>query len=122
MKTIIVIVFCLLLNTLTSSAKDFHLVARYVYDDSTTWTNRETVFILLLPDNQPVVFKTFDSNDMKRVISDGLPSGSGLYFDYDMNLTLGPNPLLKIPTETQMKRFIAFCKKKGITLKFSSGV
>ena len=122
MKTMSVIVLCLLLNTLAALARDIHLVARYVHDDSTAWTNRETVFVLLLPDNYPVVFKTFDSKDMERVISDELPSGSDLYFDYDMNLTLGPNPQLKIPTEAQIQRFTVFCKKKGITLRFSPGV
>ena len=55
MKTIIVIVFYLLLNTLASSAKDFHLVARYVYDDSTTWTNHEMVFVLLSSNDQLAV-------------------------------------------------------------------
>jgi hypothetical protein len=80
------------------------------------------VFVLLSSNDQ-LVFKNFDSKDMERVISDSLPSGSGLYFDRVMDLTrsLEPDPSSIIPTEAQIQKFTAFCKKKGITLKFRVG-
>ena len=116
MKTITLIILVVTLNAMTVLAgdyhvldKDVHLVVREIADVSAT--EASPLYVLLLPDHNPVIFKTFDSRDMEGVIQNGLASGSILHFD--------PDPLLKRPTDAQIQSLTDCCKKLGITLVVS---
>ena len=104
MKTITLILLFLALNTAVVLAKDYKLVARAVYDSPAT--NSSTVYVLLLPDDNPVVFQTFDSKAMESVIRQCVPSGSVLYIIIDRQM--------KGPTEAQGQALRDYCKKIGI--------
>ena len=108
------------LNAAVVSAKDYpvldkdvHLVVRDIADGSAS--ERSPLYVLLLPDHNPVIFKTFDSKDMERVIGHCLASGSILHYD--------PNPDIEVPTRRptreQMQSLTDFCKKKGISFVVS---
>jgi hypothetical protein len=110
MKTITLIFLCLTLTTAAGLAEDYHLVVRQVFDGSAA--ERSPLYVLLLPNHNPVIFKTFDSKDMENVIGSCLLSGSVLRYD--------PNPDIEIPTgrptEAQIQSLADYCKKKGISL------
>jgi hypothetical protein len=113
MKTITLIILVVTLNAMAVLARDYpvldkdvHLVVREIADGSAA--EASPLYVLLLPDHNPVIFKTFDSKDMEGVIRAGLASGSILHFD--------PDPLLKRPTDAQIQSLTDYCKKIGITL------
>jgi len=87
--------------------KDVHLMVRVINDVSADDASEFPVYILLLPHN-PVIFKTFDSKDMERVIRDCLAPGSVLYFN--------GTPGIVRPTDAQVLSLKDFCKSVGITL------
>lgn len=121
MQKVILILFSLTLTTAATLAKDYpvldkdvHLVVRAVADGSAG--EHSPFYVLLLPDHNPVIFKTFDSKDMERVIGNCLTAGSILHYD--------PNPDIEIPTgvptSAQIQSLTDFCKKKGISLVVST--
>ena len=116
MKTITLILLIVTLNAVVVLAKDYpvldkdvHLVVRAIADGSAG--EGSPLYVLLLPDHNPVIFKTFDSRDMERVIGDCLAPGSVLHYD--------PNPDIEIPTgrptSAQIQALKDYCKKKGIS-------
>ena len=120
MKTITLIILVVTLNAMAVLARDYpvldkdvHLVVREIADGSAA--EASPIYVLLLPDHNPVIFKTFDSKDMERVIRDCLASGSVLHYD--------PNPDIEVPTgrptSAQMQALKDFCKKLGITFVVS---
>ena len=113
MKTITLILLCITLTTAAAWAKDYpvldkdvHLAVREIFDGSAA--ERSPLYVLLLPDHNPVIFKTFDSKDMERVIRDCLAPGSVLYFN--------GTPGIVRPTDAQVLSLKDFCKSVGITL------
>ena len=117
MKTITLIFLVVILNSMAVLARDYpildkdvHLAVRAVLDGSAS--ERSPLYVLLLPDHNPVIFKTFDSKDMERVIGHCLAPGSVLHYD--------PNPDIELPTgrptNAQIQALTDYCKKKGITL------
>ena len=100
--------------TTIARAADFHMVQAQIHDGP---ADSPVVYVLLLTNNNPVVFKTFDSQGMEQTIS-GLvkggfiPVGSVLHFD--------PKPDLERPSEERIKALDAFCKKQGIKLEVAS--
>jgi len=119
MKTITLILLVVTLNAMAVLAndypvldKDVHLVVRKIADGS---AEESPLYVLLLPNHNPVIFKTFDSKDMERIIGDCLASGSVLHYD--------PNPDIEIPTgrptKAQIQALTDYCKKKGISLVVS---
>ncbi len=122
-KKIILILFGLTLTTAATLAKDYpvldkdvHLVVRAIADGSAG--EHSPFYVLLLPDHNPVIFKTFDSKDMERVIGTCLAAGSILHYD--------PNPDIEtptgVPTSAQIQLLTDFCKKKGISLVVSTAL
>jgi hypothetical protein len=120
MKKTILAVFCLILTAAVGFAKDYpvldkdvHMAVRAIADGSAA--EASPIYVLLLPDHNPVIFKTFDSKDMERVIRDCLASGSVLHYD--------PNPDIEVPTgrptSAQIQALKDFCKKLGITFVVS---
>jgi hypothetical protein len=116
MKTVTSILLILALNSVVALAgdypvldKDVHLVVRDIADGAAG--DHSPLYVLLLPDHNPVIFKTFDSPDMERVIGACLASGSVLHYD--------PNPDIEVPTgrptSTQIEALRSYCKKKGIS-------
>ena len=63
MKTIALVLLVLTLNIVDVFAKDFHLVARQFFGSSST----NSIYVLILADDNPVVFQTFHEADTKRV-------------------------------------------------------
>jgi hypothetical protein len=120
MKKIIHVLFCLTLTAAAGLAKDYpvldkdvHMAVRAIADGSAA--EASPIYVLLLPDHNPVIFKTFDSKGMERVIRDCLASGSVLHYD--------PNPDIEVPTgrptSAQLQELKDFCKKLGITFVVS---
>jgi hypothetical protein len=120
MKKTILAVLCLTLTVAVGLAKDYpvldkdvHMAVRALADGSAA--EASPIYVLLLPNHNPVIFKTFDSKDMERVIRDSLASGSVLHYD--------PNPDIEIPTghptSAQIQALRDFCKKLGITFVVS---
>ncbi len=109
MKILTLILLCLTLKTAVVRAEDFHLVQTQVQDASAPGVPVEslTVYVLILPDHRPQVFKTFDSKPMEETIGN-LPRGSVLHYD--------GNALMASPPEAQIKALTAYCKRKGISL------
>jgi hypothetical protein len=121
MKKIILVVFCITLIAAAGLAKDYpvldkdvHLAVRDIADGSAA--DSSPFYVLLLPDHNPVIFKTFDSKDMERVIGHCLASGSVLHYD--------PNPDIEIPTgrptSAQIQALTDYCKKQGISFTVSA--
>lgn len=116
MKTITLILLIAALNAVVVSAKDYpvldkdvHLVVRDIADGAAG--EHSPFYVLLLPDNNPVIFETFDSKDMEGVIGTCLASGSVVHFD--------PDPVIGHPTRAQIQGLTDYCKKKGIRLVVS---
>jgi len=109
MKTFTLILSCLTLNAAVVRADDFHLVQTQVQDASAPGVPVEslTVYVLILPEHRPQVFKTFDSKPMEETILN-LSRGSRLHYD--------GNALMTSPPVTQIQALTAYCKKKGISL------
>jgi hypothetical protein len=116
MKKTILAVLCLTLTAAVGLAKDYpvldkdvHMAVRVIADGSAA--EASPIYVLLLPDHNPVIFKTFDSKDMERVIRDCLSSGSVLHYD--------PNPDIETPTgrptSAQIQALTDYCKKQGIS-------
>jgi hypothetical protein len=120
MKKTILAVLCLTLTAAVGLAKDYpvldkdvHLVVRSIADGSAA--EASPIYVLLLPDHNPVIFKTFDSKDMEQVIRACLASGSVLHYD--------PNPDIEVPTgsptRAQIQALKDYCNKLGITFLVS---
>jgi hypothetical protein len=122
MKKIILVLFCLILTTAATFAKDYHLVATQLRDapDSGTPAKFPVVYVLLAPDMtgqlNPMVYKTFDSKHMELDISALIRSGiiaPGSVLNFD------PSPILKRPTDAEIQSLTDHCKKLGISLVVS---
>ena len=122
MKTITLILLCITLTTAAAWAKDYHLVTTQLRGAPASGTPAEfpVVYVLLVPDENgginPLVYKTFGSEDMKldirNLIRHGdIAPGSVLHFD--------PKPDLERPPEAQIQGLQDFCRKLGITLVVS---
>jgi hypothetical protein len=122
MKKLILILFCLALTTAATWAKDYHLVATQLRGAPASGTPAEfpVVYVLLLSHEtgwiQPLVYTTFDSQDMeldiRNLVQHGdIAPGSVLHFD--------PQPDLTRPTDAQIQSLTDYCKKLGLTLVIS---
>ncbi len=96
MNTMTLILLFVTLNAVVVLAKDYpvldkdvHLVVRDIADGSAG--EHSPFYVLLLPDHNPVIFKTFDSRDMERVIGDCLASGSALHYDRNPDMKSRPD-------------------------------
>ncbi len=116
MKTIMLVLFCVMLIAAAASGKDYYLVTTQLHGAPVAGTPDQlpVVYVLLLPDEKgvihPSVFTTFDSKDMEYGIRNIAP-GSILYFN--------PTPVLERPSAAQIQALADFCKKLGINLVVS---
>jgi hypothetical protein len=101
----------LLYLTLTATigwAADYHLVQSQIIDGVAPGAPLEslTVYVLIRPDTNPLVFKTFDSKLMEQAISN-LPRESILHYE--------GSGLMPQPAEAQFQSIKACCQKKNIS-------
>jgi hypothetical protein len=121
MKKIILVLFCLILTTAATLAKDYHLVTTQlrVSPASGTPAKFPVVYVLLFSNEVgwpvPLVYTEFDSKDMeldiRTLVGHGIAPGSVLHFD--------PSPDLERPTDAKIQSLTDYCKKLGITLVVS---
>jgi hypothetical protein len=122
MKKIILILFCLILTTAATLAKDYHLMTTQLRGAPPSGKPAKflVVYVLLFSNENgfpvPLVYTKFDSEDMRldirNLVGHGIAPGSVLHFD--------PTPDLERPTDAQIQSLTDYCKKLGITLVVSS--
>ncbi|HZF01972.1 MAG TPA: hypothetical protein VE344_08765 [Methylomirabilota bacterium] len=109
MKTIILILFCLTLNTVVVWAEDYHLVQSQIVDEVPLHgsVDSATVYVLDCHDQRLYAFRVFDSHPMEEIIKH-FPRGSVLHYD--------GSAMLASPSPKQIQALMDFCKTKGISL------
>jgi len=128
MKTILLILIYLTLNTMIACAEDVHLVET-LYDDAYIMNGKPSespVYVLLMPAYpggndyvEPEVFRTFDVKAIERsidfMVSQGIMTkGSILHFD--------PSPVLPRPSRADLSALTDYCKKIGINVVVAATV
>jgi len=123
MKTIPLILFCFALNTAIVWGKDFHLTQTELHGADTDKPSESPIYVVLVPRKDdptggvyPVVYKSFDSQQLGRLIlgllkEKTLTSGDRLYLDF--------SPVMAHPPKSEIEALTVYCKKMGITVVFS---
>jgi hypothetical protein len=127
MKTMILVLIGIALNTTVARCDDVHLLETAMYGDvlvprAEPATN--SIYVLLLPLHDggavhvnPVVLRTFDAKAIEQILGGAvnlgyLPRGSVLHID--------PSPEMKFPPQDQIKALTDYCKKIGMTVELSA--
>jgi hypothetical protein len=127
MKTIMLVLIGIALNTTVARCDDVHLIETAIYGDTMVPRGEpatNSIYVLQLPLHDggavhinPVVLRTFDAKEIGLILGGAvkrgfLPSGSILHID--------PSPVMKFPPEEEVKALTDYCKEFGIIVEESS--
>jgi hypothetical protein len=117
MKKIILVLFCLTLNTAIASAENYSLTEIWILDSGSAGATASKVYVLQFPGNtrRMEAFKTFDSKVMEDALS-GLPRGSVVTYDVSSwGHAISPEQ------STQFEALKSLLSKKGVSLIVPNG-
>jgi hypothetical protein len=126
MKTIMLVLIGIALNTTVARCDDVHLVETAMYDDVMVPRGElatNSIYVLLLPLHDggavhinPVVLRTFDAKEIGKILGGAVKLG---YLPRESVLHVDPSPVMKHPPEQQIKALTDYCKEIGMTVKVS---
>lgn len=113
MKTIILVLIGIALNTTVARCDDVQLVETAIYGEPAT----NSIYVLLLPLHDggavhinPVVLRTFDAKEIEQILGGAVKLG---FLPRRSILHVDPSPVMEFPPAEQVKALTDYCKKSA---------